>query len=129
MAVYIPLSNNNIYIAAALAEVEVEEVVEQLNTAYSRHYDATIRHQAAEIMGYDEQWYDETMAKIDEISKTLSEDMDRKECEVALYGWVRPKNGQMLTIIMSKNDIYTHAYAVKIILHQPYLYDKINSWD
>ncbi len=129
MGFALPLTGSNIAMAAAMAGVETQEVIEQLRESESRAYDAQVRRYASQIMGQDEAWYDETMDKINEIAETLSPDMDNKERMLALYGWVRPKNGNLMGIIMSKCDIETHCHAVSIIMHQPYLYDKINSWD
>lgn len=126
MATYIPLLGGNIYMAAAIAGADVEELIGKMHEAEFDYKQKSDRKWAMDFLGWDELYYEEAIAKISEISLTLNDDLDHKQKTIAKYGWMQSK-GKEPSIYMELNQDYSHAHGMELILTQPDLYIKINS--
>ncbi len=85
-----------------------------------------------EFFGKDEQWYDETMEKIQEIRELLPEDMNPIEATIKKYGWITKNGKKNLSMPMMFDEAYTeyaHAVAVEYALTNPNSYLRAMNWD
>ena len=130
MAYAIPLCEQNIYAAAAIADISVEELQKMQNESEVKYKKDKDKEWALGKLGKDEEWYDNTMKKVEEIRSTLSDDLDYKEKTKKLYGWIANDVSNVnLSIPMEIDKEYAQAECVELILTNPDMYLKIISWD
>lgn len=130
MAKVIPLYGQNIYAAAAIADVPVEGLLEKQQESAAKYKKDKDIEWALDLLGKDETWYDEAMKTIEEIKSTLPENLDSKEKTKKLYGWIAKEvNDVDLSIPMEMDNEYAHAECIRLILTNPDMYLKIIHWD
>jgi hypothetical protein len=87
---------------------------------------------AYEFFGKDDEWYDETMKKVREISENLSKDMNPIESTIKKYGWITKNGKKELSMPMLYNEEYpefAHAIAVEYILTNLNSYHSAMNWN
>ena len=130
MAIAIPLYGQNIYTAAALADISVEELLEKKQESEAKYKKDKDKEWALDLLDKDEKWYDDTMKKIEEILSTLPNDLNPKEKTKKLYGWIAKEVRNVdLSIPMEMDREYSEAECIELILTNPDMYLKIIHWD
>ena len=130
MAYVIPLYGQNIYVAAAIADISVEELQNMQHESEEKYRKDKDKEWALGKLGKDEEWYDNTMKKIEEIRSTLPDDLDHDDRTKMLYGWISKEVSNVdLSIPMEMDKEYAAAECIKLILTNPNMYLKIISWD
>ena len=130
MATIIPLYGQNIYAAAATADVSVEELLEKQQESEAQYKKDKDKEWALDLLEKDEAWYDDTMKKIEEIRSTLPDNLDYKEKTKKLYGWIAEEVSNVtLSIPMERDRGYAAAECMELILTNPDMYLKIINWD
>ncbi len=130
MAYAIPLYGQNIYAAAAIADISVEELQKSQNESEDKYRKDKDKEWALGKLGKDEEWYDNTMKQIEEIRSTLADNLDYKEKTKKLYGWITNEVSNVnLSIPMEMDKEYSEAACIELILTNPDMYLKIINWD
>jgi hypothetical protein len=126
----IPITRANFSTVALMAGISTSELHDELMKAQAEHKRTKDREWAISLLEKDEKWFDETLAAIELIRKTLPEGMDREEKTICLYGWIADtvKPG-ILTQPLMENTEFRRADTVNLILENPALYMKIRNWD
>ena len=130
MATIIPLYGQNIYAAAATADVSVEELLEKQQESEAQYKKDKDKEWAIDLLKKDEARYGNTMKKIEEIRSTLPDNLDYKEKTKKLYGWITEEVSNVtLSIPMERDTEYAEAECIELILTNPDMYLKIINWD
>ena len=130
MAIAIPLYGQNIYVAAAIADVPVEELLEKKQESEAQYKKDKDIDWALDLLNKDVTWYDKTMKKIEEIRSTLPDDISANGKIKTLYGWIAKEVSNVdLSIPMEMDRKYSEAECIKLILTNPDMYLKIIHWD
>ena len=126
----IPLTGANIYMASAITEMSVDELLKRQREAEHTYKVKHDREWAIEFFDKDDTWYDEVTKKVKDISADLPKDMDHRERTIKLYGWIADMfPNKYFSIPMEMNTKYAAAYCVKLILTNPSGYLQAISWD
>lgn len=130
MAYIIPLYGQNIYAAAALADVSVDELLKMKSESEIQYKKDKNREWAIAKLGKDEEWYETAMKKVEAIRLTLPDVIDYKEKTKRLYGWIAMEvHNVNLSIPMEMDKEYSEAECIELILTNPDMYLKIIHWD
>ncbi|MCI0501513.1 MAG: hypothetical protein L0Y61_07175 [Epsilonproteobacteria bacterium] len=130
MAYIIPLYGQNIYTAATLADVSVEELLKMKSESESKYKEDKNREWAIAKFGKDEEWFEATMKKVEAIRLTLPDDINHKEKTKRLYGWIAKEVHNVdSSIPMEMDKEYSKAMCIELILTDPDRYLKIIHWD
>jgi len=130
MSFAIPLNRKNIHMAAALAEVPVEELYKRMVDSQMEYKKEQEKEHSCQILGKDRAWYDATMQKIAEIRASLPEDLDHKEATIRKYGWIAKEVQCRLSLpFETEHSPWSEASVIETILNQPNLYDKCMRFD
>ncbi len=130
MAIAIPLYGQNIYLAAAIADVPVEELLEKQQESEAQYKKVKDKEWALDLLGKDEKWYNDAMKKVEEIRSTLPDELNYKEKTKKLYGWIAKEVSNVdLSIPMEMDQEYSEAECIELILTNPDMYLKIINWD
>ncbi len=130
MAYIIPLNGQTLYMAAAMADVSVEELLEMNRKSKAQYKKDKDKEWALDKLGKDEAWYEAAMKRIAEVKSTLPDDLNYKEKTKKLYGWIADEVSHIpFSIPMEMDDEYARAHSVELILTNPNMYLKIINWD
>ena len=130
MAYAIPLYGQNIYAAAAIADISVEELQKMQHESEVKYKKDKDKEWALGKLGKDEEWYNNTMEKIEEIRSNIPDDLDYKEKTKKLYGWIAKEVSNIdLSIPMEMDKEYAAVECIELILTNPDMYLKVINWD
>ena len=124
-----PLNGRNIYTASALTGIPVAELAKKKNEAMIKSKSESDKKWAINFLEKDEQWYEETMVKIEAIRSKLPKDIHHKEKTMKLYAWIADTVTRSLDIPMETDHKYARASSIEMILTNPDLYHKILRWE
>ena len=125
----IPLNGANIYMASAVAGISVEELEEKKREAQREFEEKNKREWIINFFKKDEEWYTQTLEKIEEINQTLEENLHHKEKIKKMYGWIEPQLKLLVFGQDLKDRAYCHASCVKTIFNNPDTYVKMLNFD
>jgi hypothetical protein len=127
----IPLNNRaNIALASATTGVSIDEINDKIIDAAKLAQQKENKQWAISFFDKDEQWYDKTLEKVQQLNSALDKDMDYMQKTIKLYGWIAKEiPEQYFSIPMQTNQEYATARCIELILTNPSEYLKIISWD
>ena len=129
MAYAIPLNGQNIYTAAAVEDISVEELSGMEQEAEAKYRKVKDKEWVLDRLGKDEEWYEEAMKKMEDIRSTLPDDLDYREKTKKLYGWIAKEVRNVdLSIPMEMDQEYAEAECIDLILTNPDMYLKVINW-
>jgi len=127
----IPITSNNLHCVATSVGISADELqskVEKSKLDYKKEQDMKY---ILDFFNADEQWYLETKEKVNEIDKSLPEDLDHKERIIKMYGWI--KNDTKISGSLNipfRNPEYGAASSIEMVFNgQIDMYLKIINWD
>ena len=123
-------SRANIALASEMSGLSADEISKMTISAAKKKQKSDEKQWAIEFFDKDEEWYESTLKKVEEISLTLDSDINRKEKCIKLYGWIAYEIPQKkFSIPMEMNREYATAQSIKLILTDLSCYHKIINWD
>jgi hypothetical protein len=126
----IPLTGDNIYLAAAVSGLSVAELERMKFDAQQQAKEKEQKEWALDFLGKDEAWYDDAMQKIAQIEATLPEGVGYREKTIRKYGWIADSVPQIsLDIPMQTDTKYARAYSIELILTDLDGYKRVINWD
>jgi hypothetical protein len=126
------ITKNNIHLLADEVGVSAKDLYDEMidaKLAFKKEQDKIWSY---EFFEKDEEWYDDTMQKIQDIRKSFPDDINPKEATIKMYGWIEKNGKKNLSMpMMYDKDYpeYAHAVAVEFILTNPDSYHKMMNWD
>ncbi len=128
----IRITSQNIHLLANEVGVSAEEFHNEMMDAKLSLRKEQDKRWAYEFFGKDDEWYDETMKKVQKIRESLPNNLNPIESTIAKYGWIE-KNGKkelsMPMVYDERYPAYAHAVAVEYILTNLSSYHSAMNWN